>query len=92
MRTIFLTLTIFAISACGLFDYSHVPKEWEGIAKAQCKKVGYEKDPNASEKANFQLCVDRKVSEFRKKYRAERNNDGKMLPNIGFNFGFVFGL
>ena len=92
MRAILLTLTIFAISACGLFDYSHVPKEWEGIAKAECKKGGYEKDPNASEEANFQLCVDRKVSELKKKYRAKRDKDRKLLPNIGFNFGFVFGL
>ena len=61
MRAILLTLTISAISACGLFDYSHVPKEWEGIARAECKKGGYEKDPNASEEANFQLCVDRKL-------------------------------
>ena len=92
MRAILLTLTIFAISACGLFDYSHVPKEWEGIARAECKKGGYEKDPNASEEANFQLCVDRKVSELKKKYRAKGDKDGKFLPNIGFNFGLVFGL
>ena len=92
MRAILLTLTIFAIAACGLFDYSHVPKEWEGIARAECKKGGYEKDPNASEEANFQLCVDRKVSELKKKYRAKRDKDGKLLPNIGFNFGLVLGL
>ena len=92
MRAILLILIIFAISACGLFDYSHVPKEWEGIAKAECKKGGYEKDPNASEEANFQLCVDRKVSELKKKYRAKRDKDGKLLPNVGFNFGLVFGL
>ena len=99
MREILLTLTIFAISACGLFDYSHnpaqpdpTPKKWEESAKAECKKGGYEKDPNASEEANFQLCVDRKVSELKKKYRAKGDKDGKFLPNIGFNFGLVFGL
>ena len=101
MRAILLTLTIFATAACGLFDYSHISKEWEGLAKAQCTKGGYEKDPNASypnkpqlsvEEANFQLCVDRKVIDLKKKYRAKRDKDGKLLPNIGFNFGLVFGL
>ena len=108
MREILLTLTIFAISACGLFDYSHnpaqpdpTPKKWEESAKAECKKGEYEKDPNASypnkpqlsvEEANFQLCVDRKVIDLKKKYRAKRDKDGKLLPNIGFNFGLVFGL
>ena len=101
MRAILLTLTIFAISACGLFDYLHVPKEWEEIAKAECKKGGYEKDPNASypdkpelsvEEANFQFCVDQKVKELKKEWQAKRDKNRKLLPNIGFNFGLVFGL
>ena len=49
MLAILLTLTIFAISACGLFDYSHIPKEWEKIAKAECKKGQYITDQNVSE-------------------------------------------
>ena len=98
MRAILLTLTIFVISACGgLFDYSHrqqgpVQISWDERAKTECKKGEYEKDPNASEEANFQLCVDRKVIDLKKKYRAKRDKDGKLLPNIGFNFGLVFGL
>ena len=108
MREILLTLTIFAISACGLFDYSHnpaqpgpTPKKWEESAKAECKKGGYEKDPNASypdkpelsvEEANFQFCVDQKVKELKKEWQAKRDKNRKLLPNIGFNFGLVFGL
>ena len=108
MREILLTLTIFVISACGLFDYSHnpappdpTPKNWKEIAKAECKKGGYEKDPNASypdkpelsvEEANFQFCVDQKVTALKKEWQANRDKNRKLLPNIGFNFGLVFGL
>ena len=104
-----LTLTIFAISACGgLFDYSHNPApqnpshiNWKERAKAECKKGGYEKDPNASypdntelsvEEANFKFCVDQKVRDFKKEWQAKRDKNRKLLPNIGFNFGLVFGL
>ena len=109
MRAILLILTIFAISACGgLFDYSHNPTQqdpihinWEERAKAECKKGGYEKYPNASypgklelsvEEANFQFCVDQKVKELKKEWQAKRDKNRKLMPNIGFNFGLVFGL
>ena len=92
MRYILLILSIFIISTCGLFDYSHIPKEWEKIAKAECKKGQYITDQNVSEEANLQLCIDRKISELKKKYRAKRDIERKLTPNIGFNLGLVFGL
>ena len=109
MRAILLTLTIFAISACGgLFDYSHNPApqnpshiNWKERAKAECKKGGYEKYPNASypgkpelsvEKANFQFCVDRKASELEEEWQTKPDKDRKLVPSIGFGFGLVFGF
>ena len=108
MREILLTLTIFAISACGLFDYSHnpaqpdpTPKNWKESAKAECKKGGYEKYPNASypgkpelsvEEANFQFCVDRKARELEEEWRALLRSNRRYAPNVGFGFGLVFGL
>ena len=92
MRHFLLILSIFAISACGLFDYSHIPKEWERIAKAECIKGRYKNNPNVSEQANLRLCIDRKVKELKKKYQTKRDKDHKLSPNIGFNFGLVFGL
>ena len=109
MRAILLILTIFAISACGgLFDYSHNPTQqdpihinWEERAKAECKKGGYEKYPNASypgkpelsvEEANFQFCVDKKARELEEEWQAKRDKDRRYAPRIGFGFGLVFGL
>ena len=80
------------ISTCGLFDYSHIPNEWETIAKSECKKGRYKSDQNVSEEANLKLCIDRKVGELKKKYRTKRDKNPKLVPNIGFNLGLVFGL
>ena len=106
-RAILLTLTIFVISACGqLFDYPHTQQDpiqinWVERAKAECKKGGYEKYPNASypgkpelsvEEANLQFCVDRKASELEKEWQAKRDKDRRYAPRIGFGFGLVFGL
>ena len=108
MRVILMTLSILAISACGLFDYTHhraqpypTPLNWQKHAKAECKKTGYEKGPKASnpgkpglsgENTNFQDCVDRKVEELKKNWQTKRENNRKLLPSVGFNFGLVFGL
>ena len=109
MRAILLTLTIFAISACGgLFDYSHNPAQqdpihinWGERAKAECKKGGYEKYPNASypgkpelsvEEANFQFCVDRKAGELEEEWLALLRSNRRYAPSFGFGFGFGFDL
>ena len=92
MRRLIITLIVFAISACGLFDYSHIPKEWETIAKAQCKKERYKIDQNANEETNYQLCINRKVSELKNKYKAKPDKNRKLVPKIGFKFGLVFDL
>ena len=109
MRAILLILTIFAISACGgLFDYSHNPTQqdpihinWEERAKAECKKGGYEKYPNASypgkpelsvEEANFQYCVDRKTVELEEEWLALLRSNRRFIPSFGFGFGLGFDL
>ena len=92
MRHFLLILSIFAVSACGLFDYSHIPKEWERIAKAECMKGRYKKIPNVTEEDNLELCIGRKVKELKNKYQEKRDRDHKLSPNIGFNFGLIFGL